>query len=89
VVKSCDVRFIEDPRFATQKTQEEVELPLKSINKDDEPSNGPNMSDGGVQREDEDDTVDDTDYETSSDGERIVERHDSTLEEQAQDNEEI
>jgi len=88
VVKSYDVRFIEDPRFATQKSQEKMDLPLKSINKDDEPSNGSNMSDGEVQRENEDDTVDDTDYETSSDGERIVERQDSKLEEQAQDNEE-
>lgn len=32
VIKSHDVRFIEDPRFVTQKSQESVELPLQSEN---------------------------------------------------------
>lgn len=31
VVKSFDVRFIEDPRFVTRKPSETVELPLQSV----------------------------------------------------------
>jgi len=90
VIKSYDVRFIEDPRFVTQKSQEGMELPLQSVEMEDKSaSNGSNMNDGGTQAKDENDTAGDTDYETSSDGERTVRGHDSTLEEQEQDNGEI
>ena len=80
--------LLRNSRFVTQRSPQEVKLPLQSIDMEVETASE-RLSDDGIQRTDDNGLTDSIDYETSSDRKRVIELHDNMSEELSQNEKEV
>ena len=73
VIKSYDVRFIEDPRFITQESSDGVELPLESTIIEENGSKESVVDDNNIDEMDNRSSDNDADFQTASEDEKINE----------------